>query len=247
VNRTQEQIADCQSVWDQIQARYPKFTRRHDPTDNYHGVREIVLGGSVSWAGAHERFKPFPGAKVLDLGANVGIYTAFCALHGAHVAAYEPDSETFYILSNMVKDTGLENAALNNAAVLTYAGRTLFRGFGSETCGRLERNGEAFGPGQTTSEGGYSAVVDCVSFDDAIGNTDWDCVKIDVEGAEYGMLLYASGKALRRIKFVYMELHPWVTQGLYEKTIDRLGEFFELEGGKGPNGRWEYLYLRRKP
>ena len=63
IERTPEQVEDHRSVWEQMRAKYPEFTRAHDSLDNYHGVREIVLGGSTSWGGAHKRFQPFPDIK----------------------------------------------------------------------------------------------------------------------------------------------------------------------------------------
>ena len=246
LTRTAEQIADRDSVWAQVRQQCPEFIQAYDPTDNYHAVREIVLGGSTSWRGAHDRFKPGPGKLVLDLGANVGIYTAFAASQGARVVAYEPGPTTFSILSKMVKDAGFREVSVVNSAAWTESGTLRFRDFGSETCGRIERNGEAFGPGQTQNLSAYESVVSCVSFDDIIGRTDWDFVKMDIESAEYFVFLEASVETLSHIKRAYVELHPWVDFGIYARAMDRLDDSFRIDGGRASDGRWAYLYLEQR-
>ena len=89
--------------------------------------------------------------------------------------------------------------------------------------------------------------VKCVSFEEAIGHVDWDCVKMDIEGAEFEVLLYTPPEALRRIRFMYLEFHPWANQELYEKTVEKLQSIFQFEGYFRNNfGRWESAYLTRR-
>jgi FkbM family methyltransferase len=242
---TPEQAVDCQSVWEQMEKQYPEFTHACDPTNNWYAVREIILGGSLPWAGANKRFQPFPGAKVMDLGANVGIYTAYCALHGAKVTAYEPDPSTFTILAEMVSNAGLQ-AILVNKAVWTGTERVPFYGHGDTSGGRLQRNGafrvSGCGHWDRTEEEG--AFVESVSFDDAVGDVDWDCIKMDIEGAEFEVLLNAAPETLRRIKFAFVEIHPWANQILYDETMARLDKFFTIESGStADTGRYDSLYL----
>lgn len=170
-------------------------------------------------------WQPFLGAKVLEIGANVGVYTQYCAERDAQVTAYEADPITFTVLAKKNLP-----AQIINKAVWTYTGFCSFRGFTREECnahnGALAHincpdNG-LFRPAQQ---------IPCVSFDEAIGEEEWDCVKVDIEGSEFEMLLSASDSSLRKIKFMYVEFHPWwVDQGLPEKLLQRLREFFNLEG-----------------
>ena len=134
-----EQELDCQSVWRDMAVQHPEFTRAYDPTNNWHAVRELVLGGSLAWKGFHTRFQPTPATKVMDLGANVGIYTAYCGIHGAQVTAYEPDPATFNILHTMAAVNNL-NVTLVNLAVGKHE-LARFRGIASTDGGRLQRNG----------------------------------------------------------------------------------------------------------
>ena len=82
-------------------------------------------------------------------------------------------------------------------------------------------------------------------FDEAIGAQTWDMVKIDIEGAECEVLLAASLESLRRIKFIYVEFHPWVNDRLYRETVARLESIYHFEGAywNSSIGRWEAAYL----
>lgn len=233
---TPEQIADRDSVWERIAKEHPEFTRAMDISENYHTVREIVLGGAIPWAGANERFKPSTGAKVMDIGANVGIYSAFCAANGADVTAYEPHPHAFAQLMAMIKNTGLPIKAINKA-VFTFTGLCPFA---------YHVNPD---PMCTWYNGGVNfkdgVEVPCLSFRRAIGDTSWDCVKMDIEGAEFDLLLNASLETLRKIKFMYLELHPWINESIYRETLARLESVYKFDGAywNSDIGRWEAVYL----
>ncbi len=246
---TPEEHADMLSVWNDVATRYPDFKQVHDISCNYHAVREIVLGGSVTWKGFHERFKPFAGARIMDIGANVGIFTAFCAIAGAKVVAYEPYAEAWKILCTMLRDTELRNRVeAYNMAIWNDAGNIKYLGFTSPSsdCNRFNGSVPSNGISWTPEDYAWAIDVQCVSLDDAIGDKEWDCVKMDIEGAECEILLGASDAALRRVKFMFVEFHPWVTQGLYEQTIERLSTLFQFEGVyRNALGRWDGAYLTR--
>ena len=219
----------AQEVWERIEIECPEFAPMQYFLRNiplYDAVREIVLGDSVTWRGCHERFEPFPGAKVMDLGAHVGIFTAYCALKGAGVVAYEPDPKAWTLLCDMLRDTELRNRVeAYNLAVSFSKGICVFQDIRS---------------GIQTAK--------CISFDDAIGDVEWDCVKVDIEGAEYGLFLGASPEQLEKIKFSYIEFHPWVTQDLYDRAIRKMEENFKFEGVcPDKEGRWQAAYLTRVP
>jgi len=243
-------MSSSEEVWNRIASEHPEFTHDHDVTNNSETVREIVLGGSVTWAGAHERFKPFPGARVMDLGANVGIYSAFCAIHGAEVTAYEPQPITFAFLSKMIERTGLAGRIKAiNSAVWRWSGQFPFVGHEADIGGDyIQYNGGLHTNGVvwTMADFKNSVPVDCISFDEAIGDTTWDCVKVDIEGAEFEILLHASLAALERIKFMYVEFHPWVNEKWYRLVIERLQAIFKFEGYQSKEGSWEAAYLSKR-
>lgn len=245
-----KELQDKESVWARVRSEHPEFTRAHDLTGNYHAVREIVLGGSLAWAGAHQRFHPQPRTLVMDVGANVGIYSAFCAANGAHVIAYEPDPCIFDLLCKMISNSGLNESVIAVPVAIWTGNENLpFVGHSSDIGGCVQYNGAI--PNSTLpwpSEKFANGVpTQCISFDDAIGESEWDCIKMDIEGAEFEVLLSVSKEALSRVKFMFVELHPWATDSLYEKLLERMDEYFAVEGvAPSSTGRWQALYLSRK-
>jgi FkbM family methyltransferase len=244
---TEAQREDSQNVWNQVLVEHPKFFRLRPFIQNYNMVREIVLGGSVTWRRAHQYFKPFSGALVMDVGANVGVYSAFCASNGAIVRAYEPNRKAFSVLLETINQSGLLIDAVSSV-VWTFSGQCAFLGFVShDECDHY--NGAPMVNGVAWNEGTYalSHLAHCISFKEAIGCFTWDCVKMDIEGAEFEVLDSTPIEFLKQIKFMYVELHPWVEQVLYDKVIFKLREVFQFEGyGSDSNGRFEALYLSER-
>jgi FkbM family methyltransferase len=233
--------ADRQSVWDRIAKERPEFLQSFDPTDNYHTVREIVLGGSLTWAEANKHFLASPGKRVMDIGANVGIFSAWCAARGAEVVAYEADPECVKILDC------LGNFTVVPAAIMPYTGTVEYQGNMTPVSGIEWHNGGTFCPGMNKAAADRFEVVPCIAFDEAIGDKTWDMVKMDIEGSEAEVLLAASEQKLRQIKFMYLELHPWTPQELHDKVIERMKAVYRFDGYWSDRlNRWEALYLENK-
>lgn len=227
---TPEQIADRQSVWDAIAEHCPEFTHNHDAGDNYHAVREIVLGGSITWRAANGFFFPRPGKRVMDVGANAGVYTAFCGIHGCKVTAYEPFPTAYDLVSGMVQRTGLtENVKVLPVAIWTYHGQVRYLGHKTPNEDVTCYNGGvgSSGVNWTADDAHRSLTVPCIPFSEAIGSEFWDCVKMDIEGAEYEVLLATPAEALKKIRFMYVEFHDWASQILHDETIDKLRAVFD--------------------
>lgn len=241
---TLDQLADKASVWVRIAQEHPEFLHEYDPTNNYHTVREIVLGGSVTWAEANRRFQPKPGARVMDIGANVGIYSAFCAANGASVVAYEADPKSFVYLAGI--DLPIE---CHNVAIMPYHGEVKFLGHSKWDSGdECEwHNGGTEVPGIKMMPTDDFVTVPCITFAEALGNESWDMVKMDIEGGEAELLLDTPEESLKQIKFMYVELHPWTPQEMHDRVIARMGSIFNLTGHWSENlNRWEALYLEAK-
>src|SRR5688572_14768172 len=71
-----------------------------------------------------------PGMTVVDVGANQGIFTLFCAnLVGptGSVIAFEPDPEMFSTLSNNVKANARHRVELHNLALGSQEGQLTLR------------------------------------------------------------------------------------------------------------------------
>jgi hypothetical protein len=50
-----------------------------------------------------------PGETLVDVGANIGIYTIFAAVRGVKVVAFEPEALNYAILNQNIYVNGLEN------------------------------------------------------------------------------------------------------------------------------------------
>jgi FkbM family methyltransferase len=244
----EEQSRDRDSVWARIATEHPEFTKAMDVTNNYHMVREIVLGDSRTWAPANKLFKPAPGKRVMDVGANVGIYTAFCAANGALVTAYECDPSTYRVLETVVRQFPKVEARC--VAIYTRSGTVRFESHtvpdeGSEI---IWHNGRASCPGVHDLPGTIEFIeVPCLSFDEALGDKIWDCIKMDIEGGEAEILMSVSEEKLKQVKFMYVELHPWTPQELHDQVIQRMDRLFLMTGYWSQDlKRYEALYLEAK-
>jgi FkbM family methyltransferase len=203
----------CLRIWSRMASEHPEFTHEHDSLDNPWSVETLILDNE-------QHFKPFSGANVLDIGANAGLLTAYWALNGAKVTAYEADPITYKILTDMLTQTGLKVSAIN-AAIWTYTGEIKFQGGGHKSeRGHFCRNGLI-----QTSGISDATMVPCVSLTDALGDTIWDFVKMDIEGAEHEVIMSTGPEVLKNhIKQMQVEFHAeWPTSNsLYWDVRNKL-------------------------
>jgi FkbM family methyltransferase len=227
--------------------QHPKFLREYDLIGNYHAVREIVLGGSESWAGVWKRFSPGPATLVADIGANAGIFAAACASKKARVVAVEPYAVAFEMLLQLEKMVGISP---RHQAIADRNGTCEYRGNISWLLGPPTLNGGIEGCGVRFSDTDHALaeIVECITLENLIENLQWDCVKMDIEGAEAAVILAAPEATLHQIKFMYIEFHPWVPQALYDEMVCKLSANFNFEGASAPTptGRWEAAYCTRR-
>jgi FkbM family methyltransferase len=175
-----------------------------------------------------------PGQSVIDAGANWGYFTLLAAARVApagRVLALEPDPRVFDLLQR--------NLALNDfphvTALAVAAGRSsgtlTLQGYeeGAENRG-VSRVSDTAGGGKSTFTVRSEAIDDLA---DAHGLARVDLLKIDVEGAEDGVLAGMSrGLMAGRYARVLIELHPgWLEErGL---TADQCCDAFRRAGYSG--------------
>lgn len=184
-------------------------------SDSYEALMWDVL------TNAH-RFIPFPGARVLDLGAHFGIFSLYCAARGACVVAYEPSAAAFENLIHsaaVASDIGIGSIKPINAAIWWHEGH-----------GDLNLSERSTGENSLINRTGTFAVtnVPLVSLDSALqDDNNWDCVKVDIEGAEYETFMGVREENLKRIKFLTMEIHNDLLEvDLVQQLIARLEQNF---------------------
>ncbi len=142
------------------------------------------------------RFLPRPGWLVVDVGANIGVFTALAATRGARVHAFEPNPGPYDRLLRTVRANKLHaNVAARPVAVGAR------RGWATLT------SHEASTPLGTIMTAGAGLPVLVVTLDEELADVPHiDLLKIDTEGSEADILRGAP-QVLRRTDRAMIEYH----------------------------------------
>ncbi len=173
-----------------------------------------------------------PGGVFVDVGANVGNYTIIGSRQVGHnglVVAFEPIAETYARLTNHITINSASNVIPFNAAVAASEGiadMVYSDDSGLSYLGKIE-----------VAESQKIQRVATVSLDHflpaLIGNREIDLIKIDVEGAEFGVIRGAEGLLdARIIKRLHVEIAARST-ARSGTTREELWEFMETRGYRG--------------
>jgi FkbM family methyltransferase len=152
---------------------------------------------TIHWHTLHPRYLG-PDSKVLDLGANRGEFTsAITQRFACHCVAVEPTPELFARLPEGPKISRIQ------AAVAGASGVMPFYISSQSVASSLQ--------GSATSD---KNVVDVqvLSLADLLDRIAWsrvDLLKVDIEGAEIGMLDACSDEVLGRIAQITIEFHDF--------------------------------------
>jgi FkbM family methyltransferase len=162
-------------------------------------------------------YVPASGDVVLDVGANVGLFSVWAARHapGIRVAAFEPFAENYEALIGNLSGWEHQVRPFNIAL------------------GRSEGSGQMLATGERSLDHRLSPTalsgvpnVRVVTLSDAIRLTAADAIdflKLDVEGAELDVIEGADTETLRRIRKIAIEYHDNIRPG----TLSRLKEILQ--------------------
>jgi FkbM family methyltransferase len=161
-----------------------------------------------------------PGQKVIDIGANYGVYALSMARTvgpTGSVAAFEPASGTARMLAAGIAANGFANVSLHQCAVSDIGG-----------AGRLSlaQSPELNALTQAEAPPGATEAVSLATLDDCLQKYGWrdiDFVKIDAEGAEDAIL--------RGGKRFFAELSPLVqyeVKAAHDLHLELVRSFDEL-------------------
>jgi FkbM family methyltransferase len=161
---------------------------------------------------------------VIDIGANIGVFSLYAALNGASkVYAYEPNPEAFQSLVDNIVINRLENVIIPfNFGVSGIDNEVIFINNQSSPYNKVESTA-----GSDTFE---INTISLKSILDSIGEPLVDLCKIDCEGAEYDVLFNTTGDYLTRIKNFRLEHHDplkkkylieWFLSNGYLQLLDR--------------------------
>lgn len=178
------------------------------------------------------------GWTIIDIGAGLGDFTVHAARQNpqGHVYAYEPFPESVELLKHNLALNNMTQAEVQAVAVAGQSG-TLTLNVGSEEAVQHS----------TTLSGAHTIEVTAVTLAQIFAAHALPCcdlLKLDVEGAEYGILLTADASLLRKIKRIVLEYHDNTPAGRHEVLSNFLTERgFSVELRRNPvHDYLGYLY-----
>lgn len=173
-----------------------------------------------------EDYMPQPGWTVVDLGANVGVFTVLAARRGATVYSFEPNPACFDRLCKNVRSNGFAGSVTTfNAALSDAAGRGWMK---------VERGGTT---GGTVTVGGDST-VEITTLDEALAGHSCDSIdllKLDIEGAEVQALRGAT-EILAKTQRAVAEYHSRALLASCEEILAANGFATDLSFVYYPEG-----------
>lgn len=157
-----------------------------------------------------------PGEILLDVGANIGIYTLYAASRGITVYAFEPMVENYHHLVRNIEHNAYDNAFALPWAIdagqmrmeKIYLPKTAAGASGGQLEAAKDENGKEFVPAQVRHVLTMGLCEAC----DLLGILDAPLhIKIDVDGREKDICLdmLANGPFTRRSVLVEINRNAW--------------------------------------
>lgn len=165
------------------------------------------------------------GARVIDVGAHIGVFALAAAARGATALCYEPLPENFEVLvSNLARNSCGRRVKAYQLAIAGRGGEIDFFTVDGDTGG-----GTSF---PAIHQQWHDALknqviqqkVEATTLHDILVEHDiahCDCLKLDCEGMEYDILVHTSEADLGKVSAVILEHHP---SGSLGALCDRLGK-----------------------
>jgi FkbM family methyltransferase len=186
-------------------------------------IEEIFEQGE--YAEVH-RFSIGGGARIMDLGANVGMTIAYLAARypDAQFAAVEPDQGNIEVLRQTC------------TSLLTARRLCVFPWFVAADDGqaRIDRTGGAWayrkGDTQSTAREDDHEVIRCAGLLTLLRETGWDQIdllKVDIEGSEAELFRDCSSW-IGRVRNLVVETHPPYAPADLYRDLDKAGWHHDL-------------------
>lgn len=146
-----------------------------------------------------------PNSVCIDIGAHFGLYTLVLAKYfNCRVYSFEPTTYTVSVLSKNIKYNHVsDNVIVFQQAVSAKNGQATF--LVQDTVGSVANSLVNY---WHSNENKNQVTVDVVAIDDVFDNIKYDFIKIDAEGAEYGVLLGATQTIRKYRPTIMLGLHP---------------------------------------
>ena len=154
---------------------YYRAGTKDEKSSDENAIDEVITRKSYTRVRSH--FDVQLGERWLDLGANIGAFAVYCRLRGAKAVCYEPDAENFSILQMNAPDFDLHRAAVS----ASRAKELLFKKSPNPLNNYRGTICEA--PARYVDAGTVPNF-----YGDFLKHQTFDGVKMDIEGAEAGLL-----------------------------------------------------------
>ncbi len=135
------------------------------------------------------------GGPVVDIGANIGVFSCLAASSGARVIAVEPEPHNVELLMDNIVLNGLQD-------------NVRFCTFGISDYEGVATIGDDGGASSIADDGTFGSEISVITLDKLFDIYDLSKVsvlKIDVEGSELPIILGASKDTLNKCKYIAIE------------------------------------------
>ena len=159
---------------------------------------------------------------LIDIGGHLGFFSLYASLLNPKVPiyAFEPHIGNFELLKKNLKNNRVKNVTAKNLAVSNKIGEIDLQlskeDLNHSTTMALEPTGETQGVQATTLERIFEK--------NNIGQCD--LIKMDCEGAEFGIIYSTSDSVLDKVSNIFLEYHDWIPGEDHRK----LKVFLETKG-----------------
>ena len=160
--------------------------------------------------------------NLIDLGANIGLFSMYVAPVCEKVFSVEPTPSHFALLNELVDIAGIKNIEPLNLAVGTEDGEAEFN--------IHERNStmNSFISHRTDPHSGKTVKVKTKTLNSIIDSLDIDrvgFVKMDIEGFENEIIFEESfEEALTKIDGMYVEVHDFEERGMMAENFNKISD-----------------------
>lgn len=156
------------------------------------------------------------GKNVLDIGANIGIFSLLANYYGAKkIISFEPVTSTF--------SQFLNNILCVNSSVITPIKSAVTSKSGEIVSIMFNTNSGANNIYKKETDNGLNAyeLISTISFTDALKLFDDDDIflKLDCEGAEFDIILNATNELMNRISRIAIEIHSDIHPLYRDQTL----------------------------
>lgn len=222
--------------------------RSNERTPVYEMFREVFTSEIYS---CEEVWPPAADSVVLDIGANIGLYSLMVARRWPDIVvhAFEPAPDSYATLVRNVAENGFDmRVQCHRAAVTDESGSVVLFRDRTSACDSLVAP-----QGEWCSRALDEVVVESIALDDLF-STFLDperhvLVKIDAEGSEFDILSGASPGVLSRIDQLVLECHDYLYAEDRSSEIVGLLERhgFCVRRGAGVDNELLYAYRTQRP